>query len=91
MQVINVELTNDQTEYLEQISRICKKNTSDFIREALVCLLPLNEYIELKKNIVVLQNEKDFDHKTEAIHDLEQQLKNINVSASNRLKRIGIL
>ncbi len=91
MKVITVELSNDQTEYLEQVSQLCRKKPSDFIREALICLLPLNEYIELKRNIVELQNEEETEDNNDMIEDLQKQMIHIQTSANNRLKRIGII
>lgn len=91
MKEIRIEFSNDQCEVLDHISRMCKKDTSDFIREALVCLLPLNEYIEAKNNLIVLKNKHRALENQQALKQLSEKIREINISTSNRLKRIGIL
>lgn len=83
MKTITVELTNEQFEIFEHICRLCEKSTSDFIKEALICLLPLNEYIEVKNQLIETHNEIS-PITSQTIHE-------INNSTSRRLKRIGIL
>ena len=91
MKEIKIEFSNDQCEVLEHISKMCKKDTSDFIKEALVCLLPVNEYIEIKRNLIVLQNEDKLTENQKAIKEITERIHDINISASERLKRIGVL
>src|SRR4030042_2707410 len=90
MKEIKIEFSNDQSEVLDYISQMFKKDTSDLIREALVCLLPINEYIELKRNLIVLQDQNDLDTDKKVYNTMANRIHDINISTSERLKRIGI-
>lgn len=90
MKQITLEFTNDQSEVLDHISHMCEKSTADFIKEALICLLPLNEYIAAKNDLIVSRNNHEFeDVKTKKL--VTERIHNINISTSTRLKRIGIM
>jgi len=91
MKLIEVEFTNEQCEALEQISKLCNKNAPDFIKEAMICLLPLNEYAELKHNLVKLKKEKRFSNNNSDFEKMSQDIKNVNASTSERLRRLGIM
>lgn len=90
MKTVQVEFSNEQVEILEQISKMCDKNASDFIREALVCLLPLDEYAAVKNNHIIVKNKNLKNHKKED-DKIDNRLKNINLSTTRRLHRIGML
>jgi len=91
MKKITVELTSDQEEYLNQISSICNKNTSDFIREALICLLPLNEYIQIKKDFIVLTDKNCEDIDVLEFNKIKKRIDRLNATTGERLKRIGFM
>ncbi|MEE4311318.1 MAG: hypothetical protein V2J62_05565 [candidate division KSB1 bacterium] len=88
MKSYNVEFSNDQSEFIERISTLCDKDATDFIREALICLLPMNEYIAVKKNLIVLQKDRGAKRVKDVI---EKQIRDINQSLGKRLKHIGII
>jgi hypothetical protein len=83
MKTITVELTNDQFEILEHVSKMCEKNTPELIKEALLCLIPLNEYIGVKNHLIELRDKNN--------PTARKTIQNINDSTNRRLKRIGIL
>ena len=91
MKEIKVEFSNDQSEVLDYISKMCKKDTSDFIKEALICLLPVNEYIAYKQNLIVMKNDTGPENKQHDLNEMNNQMQQINESTNSRLKRIGII
>ena len=91
MKSINVNFSNDQIEALEEISKLCKKDTPDFIREALICLLPLNEYIGAKNNLIELNGNTEPHHDPQIIIEAANNVQNVNNSTVNRLKRLGLI
>ncbi|MBN1153500.1 hypothetical protein JXB12_01125 [candidate division KSB1 bacterium] len=91
MKKIFIELTKDQEEYLKQVSNICKRDTSDFIREALICLLPLDEYMQIKKDFIVLRDKNCKDIDAAEFERIKKRIDELNASTGNRLKRIGLI
>jgi len=91
MKKITIEFTIDEFDVLDHISTICNKNTDDFIKEALFCLLPLNEYTEIKQNLVVLRNTGEVNKRKKLTEEITRQIEDVNVSAGKRLKRLGML
>jgi len=91
MKKIMVELTSDQEEYLSKVSTICRRNTSDFIREALICLLPLDEYIQIKKDFIELRDKNREDIDAREFERIKKKIENLNSSTGERLKRIGFM
>lgn len=91
MKSINVQFSNDQCEALEEISKLCQKNTPDFIREALICLLPLNEYVNAKNNLIELTDNTESHHDSQIIIEASNNIQNVNNSTVNRLKRLGLI
>jgi hypothetical protein len=90
MKTITIEVTNEQFEYLGQVSQICNRKTSEFIKEALMCLLPIDEYSAVKNDLIIIKDGSAYPRKTTA-QNLKQQMRYINMSTSKRLKRIGML
>ncbi|MBD3289897.1 hypothetical protein GF337_13910 [candidate division KSB1 bacterium] len=91
MKSINVTFSNEQCEALDDISKLCRKDTPDFIREALICLLPLNEYAEAKTNLIELTNRFETENDDQVVIEAASNIQNIHNSAVNRLKRLGLI
>ncbi len=91
MKSINVNFSNDQCEALEEISKLCQKDTPDFIREALICLLPLNEYIDAKNNLIELTDNNEPHQDSQIIIEAANNIQNVNSSTVTRLKRLGFI
>jgi len=66
-------------------------NTSDFIREALICLLPLNEYIQIKKDFIVLTDKNCEDIDVLEFNKIKKRIDRLNATTGERLKRIGFM
>ena len=90
MKGITVKLTDEQVEILENISNMCGKTSSDFITDTLVTLLPLNEYIAIRRYLAVLKKLKADNENQKVIKSLTEIVNDINISANARLKRIGV-
>ena len=91
MKSINVTFSNEQCEALEDISKLCQKDAPDFIREALICLLPLQEYVEAKHNLIELSERFDAENSEQVVIEATNNIQNIHNSAMIRLKRLGII
>jgi len=87
MKEISFHLSDEQSDVLNYISKMCKKDTSDFVKEALICLLPMNEYIEFKHQLIDLNNNKN----QQMTDYMSNTMQTMNTSTSQRLKRIGLI
>lgn len=58
MKVVEVNDSDIQSEILDYVNKININQTPDFIKEALIYLLPLDEYAKIKDDFIVLNDEK---------------------------------
>ncbi len=91
MKTINVDLTDDQVEVLEQISKLAGRNSADFIKDTIFSLLPINEYLAIKDYLKEINNLKQQNSGHNQILNISNIIHDIEISANARLKRIGVL
>ena len=91
MKELTLTLTDDQVEILDNISNRCGKSSSEFIRDTVFSILPLNEYIAIKRYLGVVGKLKSKKGNKKAIKNINEMVNDIHLSANARLKRIGVL
>jgi len=91
MKELTLTLTDDQVEILENISNMCGKTSPEFIRDTVFTILPLNEYIAIKRYLGVAEKLKGNKENKKVIKNITETVNNIQLSANARLKRIGVL
>ena len=91
MKEVTLTLTDDQVEILDNISNMCGKSSSDFIKDTVFTVLPLNEYIAIKRYLGVAEKLKERKHNKKVIKNITNIVHDIQNSANARLKRIGVL
>ena len=91
MNELTLKLTDDQAEILDNISNMCGKSSSDFIRDTVFNILPLNEYIAIKRYLGVVDKLKEKKDNKKVIKNITNIVNDIQLSANARLKRIGVL
>jgi len=91
MKEVTLKLTDDQVEVLNSISNMCGKSSTDFIRDTVFTILPLNEYIAIKRYLNVAQKLKGKKENKKVIKTIAATVSDIQLSANARLKRIGVL
>ena len=72
MKELTLTLTDDQVEILDNISNRCGKSSSEFIRDTVFSILPLNEYIAIKRYLGVVDKMKSKKGNTKAIQEQKQ-------------------
>jgi len=90
MKGIMLNLTEDQIELLENLSRMAGKSSADFIKETMFTLLPFTEYSAVKKYLKA-SNQNSNKKTASRSRYINNIIDNIHKSANIRLKRIGVL
>ena len=91
MKEVILKLTDDQVEILETISNMAGKSSPEFIRDTVFTILPLNEYIAIKRYLAVAEKLKGKKENKKVLKNISATVNNIQLSANARLKRIGVL
>ena len=91
MQSINLRLTDEQVEVLDNISDMCGKNSLEFIKDTLFTILPVKEFMALKRYLEVAEKLKNNKENKKVIKTISKMANDIQLSANARLKRIGVL
>ena len=91
MKELTLRLTDDQVEILDNISNRCGKSSPEFIRDTVFSILPLNEYIAIKRYLGVVDKMKNKKGNKKVIKSITEIVNDIQLSANARLKRIGAL
>jgi len=91
MKEVTLTLTDDQIEMLETISNMCGKSSPEFIKDTVFTILPLNEFIAIKRYLSVVKKLKGKKENSKIIKNITAIVNDIQLSANARLKRIGVL
>ncbi|MBC8184336.1 hypothetical protein H8E88_24845 [candidate division KSB1 bacterium] len=91
MKELTLTFTDDQVEILETISNIAGKSSPEFIRDTVFTILPLNEYIAIKRYLSVAKKLRGYKENKKVIKSIAETVNTIQLSANARLKRIGVL
>jgi len=91
MKEVILTFTDDQVEILETISNKAGKSSSEFIRDTVFTILPLNEYIAIKRYLSIAEKLKGKKENRKVLKSITQTVNNIQLSANARLKRVGVL